>query len=117
MLHFLQEYDFQVVHRAGNKHANADGLSRMLEDELPDWQPGKREEALGVCPEAKNLEEALKDLGHTKGRGHIIDPLLGPRRNQRRLLKPGDETRDESKSHHVWRGGTGILIPLGRTAH
>ena len=65
MLQFLQEYNFQVVHRAGNKHANADGLSRMLEDELPDWRPGEREEALGVCPEAKNLEEALKDLGPT----------------------------------------------------
>ena len=67
MLQNLQEYDFQVVHWAGNKHANADGLSRMLEDELPDWQPGERKEALGVCPEAKTLDEALKDLGHTTG--------------------------------------------------
>ena len=65
MLQHLQEYDFQVVHRAGNKHANADGLSRMLEDKLTDWQPGEREEALGFCQEAKTLEEALKDLGHT----------------------------------------------------
>ena len=36
----------------------------MLEDELPEWQPGELEEALGTCPEAKSLEEALKDLGH-----------------------------------------------------
>ena len=64
MLQHLQEYDFQVVHRAGNRHANAGGLSRMLEDELPEWQPGKLEEALGTCPEPKSLEKALKDLGH-----------------------------------------------------
>ena len=67
MLQHLQEYNFQVVFRAGNRDANADGLSRMLEDELPDWQPGERKEALGVCPVAKTLEEALKDLGHTTG--------------------------------------------------
>ena len=65
MLQHLQEYDFQVVHRAGNRHTNDDGLSSMLEDELPDWQPGEREDALGVRPEAKTLEEVLKDLGHT----------------------------------------------------
>ena len=65
MLQNLQECDFQVVHWAGSKQANADRLSRMLEDELPDWQPGEREEALGVCPEAKTLDEALKDLGRT----------------------------------------------------
>ena len=28
----LQEFDFNVVHRAGVKHGNADGLSRMLEE-------------------------------------------------------------------------------------
>ena len=35
----LQEIDFN---RAGAKHGNADGLSRMLE-EGPDWMPGEKE--------------------------------------------------------------------------
>ena len=55
----LQEFEFQVVHRAGNKHGNADGLSRMLE-QGPDWLPGEREEAFGPCPELVSLEEALR---------------------------------------------------------
>ena len=46
MLHQLQEFDFNVVHRAGAKHGNADGLSRMLE-EGPDWMPGEKEKAFG----------------------------------------------------------------------
>ena len=32
MQHQLQEFDFNVVHRAGAKHGNADGLCRMLEE-------------------------------------------------------------------------------------
>ena len=45
----MQEFDFEVVHRAGAKHGNADGLSRILE-EGPDWQPGEKEEAFSPCP-------------------------------------------------------------------
>ena len=55
----LQEFDFEVVHRAGSKHGNADGLTRLLEEE-PDWQPGEKEEAFGPCPQAIPLEEALR---------------------------------------------------------
>ena len=55
----LQEFDFQVVHRTGSKHGNADGLSRMWE-EGPDWLPGEMEEAVGPCPQAVSLEEALR---------------------------------------------------------
>ena len=58
----LQEFDFEVVHRAGAKHGNADGLSRMLE-EGPDWQPGEKEEAFGPCPQAIPLEEASRRVG------------------------------------------------------
>ena len=57
--HQLQEFDFQVVHRAGLKHGNANGLPRMWE-EGPDWLPGEREEAFGPFPEAVSLEEALR---------------------------------------------------------
>ena len=37
MLQHVQEYDFTIVHRAGAKHANADGLSRQTEDEV-EWK-------------------------------------------------------------------------------
>ena len=57
----LQEFDFNVVHRAGAKHGNADGLSRMLE-EGPDWMPGEKEKAFGSCPEPISLEEALQEV-------------------------------------------------------
>ena len=55
----LQEFDFQVIHRAGAKHGNAECLSRMWE-EGPDWLPGEREEAFGPCPQAVSLEQALR---------------------------------------------------------
>ena len=58
----LQEFDFEVVHRAGAKHGNKDGLSRMLE-EGPDWLPGEKEEAFGPCPQAIQLEAALRRVG------------------------------------------------------
>ena len=32
MIQKLQEFNFTIVHRPGNKHANADGLSRREED-------------------------------------------------------------------------------------
>ena len=61
MLQVLQEFEFEVVHRAGNKHANADGLSRMIEEE-PEWRPGEKEELMGDCPEPCSLENALSRL-------------------------------------------------------
>ena len=51
----LQEFDFNVVHRAVAKHGKADGLSRMLE-EGPDWMPGEKEKAFGSCPEPISLD-------------------------------------------------------------
>ena len=58
----LQEFDFNVVHRAGAKHGNADGFSRMVE-EGPDWMPGEKEKAFGSYPEPISLEEALQEAG------------------------------------------------------
>ena len=61
----LQEFEFNVVHRAGEKHGNADGLSRMLE-EGPDWTPGEKDKAFGSCPEPISLEEALQEASHQR---------------------------------------------------
>ena len=55
MCQFLQEYNFQVVHRAGSKHA--DGLTRRTE-ENPEWVSGEREET-GSCPEAVDIDTAI----------------------------------------------------------
>ena len=41
MLQHLQEFNYEIVHRAGDKHANEDGLSRMTEEE-PEWEPGEK---------------------------------------------------------------------------
>ena len=46
LLQTLQEFNFKVVHRSGDKHGNADGLSRMSSDE-PEWPPGEKEELMG----------------------------------------------------------------------
>ena len=65
----LQEFDFNVVHRAGAKHGNADGLSRMLE-EGPDWMPGEKEKAFGSCPERMSRELALQ-----KAKQHQVETV------------------------------------------
>ena len=62
MLQTLQEYNFKVVHRSGEKHGNANGLSHMSSDE-PKWLPGEKEELMGSCPEPLTMEQALKELG------------------------------------------------------
>ncbi len=65
MLQNSQEYEFEVVHRPGIKHGNADGLSRTMTDEI-EWEPGEREEMTGQCPEPKPLGEALEEV-----KGHV----------------------------------------------
>ena len=65
----LQEFDFNVVHRAGAKHGNADGLSRMLE-EGPNWMPGEKEKAFGSCPEPMSLE-----LASQKAKQHQVETV------------------------------------------
>ena len=58
MLQSLQEFSFKIVHGAGNEHANADGLSRMTEEE-PEWEPGEKQ-VTGQCPEPQEIEVAMK---------------------------------------------------------
>ena len=61
MIDVLQEFDFQVVHRPGEKHGNADALSCQTTRE-PEWQEGEEEAATGSCPEPTNLETAIAKL-------------------------------------------------------
>ena len=81
----LQEFDFNVVHRAGAKHGNADGLSRMLE-EGPDWMPGEKEKAFGSCPEPISLEEALQEVSQ-----HRVETVavMKPMERRKWIQSPG----------------------------
>ena len=58
MLQRLQEFDFQVVHRPGDKHGNADGLSRQCSI-TPELTEAERLVMFGICPSANSLEDAL----------------------------------------------------------
>ena len=58
MLQRLQEFDFQVVHRPGDKHGNADGLSRQCSI-TPELTEAERLDMFGSCPSANSLEDAL----------------------------------------------------------
>ena len=58
MLQRLQELDFQVVHRPGDKHGNADGLSRQCSI-TPELTESERLVMFGSCPSANSLEDAL----------------------------------------------------------
>ena len=54
----LQEYDYQIVHRPGDKHCNADGLSRRPND-VPQWLPGEEYALRGPIPEFTEFDSAL----------------------------------------------------------
>ena len=60
MIETLQEFDFQVVHRPGNKHGNADALSRQT-TQTPEWTE-EETAAQATCPESLDLETALSNL-------------------------------------------------------
>ena len=61
MTEVLQELDFRVVHRPGEKHGNADALSRQTTREA-EWQEGEEGATTGSCPEPMNLETAYAKL-------------------------------------------------------
>ena len=54
----MQEYNYQKVHRPGEKHCNADGLSRRP-NEKPEWKEGGEEELRSQYPEFQTMEKAL----------------------------------------------------------
>ena len=61
MLQRLQEFDFQVVHRPGEKHRNADGLSRQCSI-TPELTEAERLVMFGSCPSTNSLEDALGSI-------------------------------------------------------
>ena len=58
MLQRLQEFNFQVEHRPGDKHGNANGLSRQCSS-TPELTKAERLVMFGSCPSANSLEDAL----------------------------------------------------------
>ena len=54
----MQEYIYRIVHRPGEKHCNAHGLSRRP-TEKPEWKEGEEDELRGQIPEFQTMEKAL----------------------------------------------------------
>ena len=54
----LQEFNFQVVHRPGDKHGSTDGLSRQCSI-TPELTDAERLVMFGSCSSANSLEYAL----------------------------------------------------------
>ena len=58
ILQKLQEFDFQVVQRPGEKHGNAIGLSRQC-SWTPELTEEEKKEMFGDCPPGESLSDAL----------------------------------------------------------
>ena len=58
MIQKMQEYNYRIVHRPGEKRCNAGGLSRRP-NEKPEWKEGEEEELRGQIPEFRTMEKAL----------------------------------------------------------
>ena len=54
----MQQYKYRIVHRPGEEHCNAGGLSRRP-NEKPEWKDGEEEELRGQIPEFQTIENAL----------------------------------------------------------
>ena len=52
----MQEYDYRIVHRPGEKHNNADGLRRP--NEITEWKIGEEEERGGLIPQFETFDIA-----------------------------------------------------------
>ena len=59
MIQKMQEYNYRIVHKPGEKHCNADGLSSRP-NEKPEWKEGEEEELRGRIPEFQTIEKALR---------------------------------------------------------
>ena len=63
MIHKMQEYDFRIAHRPGEKHNIAECLSRRP-NEKPEWKIGEEEELRGVIPLFETNDNALEGAEH-----------------------------------------------------
>ena len=54
----MQEFNYRIVHRPGEKHCNDDGFSRRP-NEKPQWKDGKEEKLRGLIPEFQTMEKAI----------------------------------------------------------
>ena len=58
MFQKMQEYNYRIVRRPGEKQCNADGLKRRP-NEKPEWKEVEEEELRGQIPEFQTMEKAL----------------------------------------------------------
>ena len=61
MIEVLQEFDFQVVHRPGEKDCISDALSWQTTRE-PEWQEDEEEAATRSGPQPTNFETVIANL-------------------------------------------------------
>ena len=82
-----------MVHRAGTKYGNADGLSRMLE-EGPDWMPGEKEKLFGSCPEPIPSRRPYRKQINTECRLSQWS-VMKPMERRKWKQSPGERTPSE----------------------
>ena len=90
MIQTMQEYNYRIVHRPGEKHCNADGLSRRP-NEKPEWKEGEEEELRGQIPEFQTMEKALggaqEDLNSGSSSKNKIDDVIAHARMTSHILR------------------------------
>ena len=58
MIQKMQDNNYRIVPRPGEKHCNADGLSRRPNEKL-EWRDGEEEELRCIIPEFQTMEKAF----------------------------------------------------------
>ena len=75
----MQQYNYRKVHRPGEKHCNAGGLSRRS-NEKPEWKEGEEEELRGQIPGFQTMEKAFggaqEDLNGGSSAKKKIDDVI-----------------------------------------
>ena len=97
MLQKLQEFDYEFVHRAGEKHGNADGLSRQIPDEqLPGWLDGELEQLVQPEPEPCSMKEAIQRVKQSLVLRVSADPAGDAEDKASRVSSIRDEQQKDS---------------------